>query len=84
MLDVAASKSAELEALLDDKYTLHLARRVLQAAGAAPPPAEDAPEAADDEPEPMEVDGGASPSAEPTEALLALWREARAVAADEE
>ena len=32
VLELAASKSAELERLLDDKYAVHLARRVLSAA----------------------------------------------------
>jgi hypothetical protein len=67
---VAARKSAELERLLDDKYTVHLARRVLRAAGTCA-------EGAAADREPMEVEGEAAP-----DALLTLWREAHAVAAE--
>ena len=80
VLTLAASKSAELEALLDDKYATHLARRIMHtAAGSAGAPVEGEPDDAEETPAPvdMEVDGAAGGYA----ALLSLWREAHAVAA---
>ena len=72
VLDLASQKSAALEALLDDKYATHLVRRLLATAGSS---STAAVEANDDE------DEGDAAVAEPAEPLLALWREAHAIAA---
>ena len=71
----AACPVGELEKVLDDKYAVQLARRLLAAAeGEAPAqPTADAMEVDDDD---------ADEEAPSQEAVLALWREAHAMAAE--
>jgi DNA mismatch repair protein MSH6 len=81
VLDLASSKSCELERLLDDKYAAHLTKRLLAAAdaGGGSPPS----------PVGSEQDGVATGAAAAASApstgaaLLGLWQEAHAIAAAE-
>lgn len=81
VLNLAESKSAELERVLDDKYTVHLARRVLATAAGLGDDDEVGGGDGDDDEAAMAFDGGDEAAEGGTHAaLLRLWREAHAVA----
>ena len=85
VLDLASRKSAELEKLLDDKYAAHLAARLLATADpkvAARQAQLETDDDAMDVTDAGEGEGGAAP-VPVGNALLALWKEAHAVAAGE-